>query len=257
MDWPTTTLCSTVMAYRQSVMTLEEQGCKVFGTNEIRTVVLQHQGRTISITGFSQRIDAWSKAPLYWHNPEYADIQNELEQLPDDAYKIVYVHWGNEFINYPSSQQKKFAHWLIDAGFDLIIGMHPHVLQGYEQYQGKYIFYSLGNFVFDMAWEPTHYGAIVNVDLAGAEPRISYDYAKIGEDFSPKVIDEAEVPVQYRFEELNKLIAIEENSEEYHSAINKYYRQYRKANHKDILKKMLQHPSVAMDIIKDFIKRRL
>ena len=96
----------------------------------------------------------------------------------------------------------------------------------------------------------------MNVVLAGAEPKISYDYAKIGEDFSPKVIDEAEVPVQYRFEELNKLIAIEENSEEYHNAINKYYRQYRKANHKDILKKMLQHPSVAIGIIKDFIKRR-
>lgn len=145
---------------------------------------------------------------------------------------------------------------MIDAGYDLIIGMHPHILQGFEVYKGKYIFYSLGNFVFDMAWEPTHYGAIVNVDLAGAEPRISYDYVKIGEDFSPKVIDAAEVPGQYRFEELNKLMAIEENSEENHTAINKYYRQYRKANHKDILKKMLQHPSVAMDIIKDFIKRR-
>lgn len=244
-------------AYRQSVKTLEEQRCKVFGTNKHRIAILQHQGRTISIIGFSQRIDAWSKEPLYWHNPECADIQKELEQLPDDAYKIVYVHWGNEFINYPSSQQKKFAHWLIDAGYDLIIGMHPHILQGYEVYKGKYIFYSLGNFVFDMAWEPTHYGAIVNVDLAGTEPKIGYDYVKIGEDYSPKVVDETEVPLQYRFEELNKLIAIEENSEEYHNAINKYYRQYRKANHKDILKKMLQHPSVAMDIIKDFIKRRL
>ena len=243
-------------AYRQSVKTLEEQGCQVFGTKEHRTVLLQHQGRSVSITGFSQRIDAWSDNPLYWHNPEYAEIEKELLGLPNDVFKIVYVHWGNEFINYPSSQQKKFAHWLIDAGFDLIIGMHPHILQGYEIYKGKYIFYSLGNFVFDMAWGPTHCGAIVNVDFASGEPKINYEYVKIGEDYSPHVIDEKDVPDPYRFDELNKLIAIEENSEEYHNAINKYYHQYRKANHKDILKKMLQHPTVATGIIKDFIKRR-
>lgn len=244
-------------AYKRTFDYLTSCGCVCFGSNAQKSQVFEHQGRKVSISGFSQRIDAFSQKPCYWHNPEYKEIEQEIKQLPKDAYKIVFVHWGNEFINRPSSPQKRFAHWLVDAGFDLVIGMHPHVLQGYEQYQGKYIFYSLGNFVFDMAWEPTHYGAIVNVDLAGAEPRISYDYVKIGEDFFPKVIDEAEVPAQYRFEELNKRISIEENSEEYHNAINNYYRQYRKANHKDILKKMLQHPSVAMGIIKDFIKRRL
>lgn len=243
-------------AYQRTFDYLTACGCLCFGSNAQKSQVFDHQGRRVSITGFSQRIDAFSKEPCYWHNPEYKEIEQEIQQLPEDAFKIVFVHWGNEFINRPSSQQKRFAHWLVDVGFDMVIGMHPHVLQGYEQYQGKYIFYSLGNFVFDMPWEPTHYGAIVNVDLAGTEPKIGYDYVKIGEDYSPKVVDETEVPLQYRFEELNKLIAIEENSEEYHTAINKYYRQYRKANHKDILKKMLQHPSVAMGIIKDFIKRR-
>ena len=243
-------------AYQRTFDYLTACGCLCFGSNAQKSQVFDHQGRRVSIAGFSQRIDAFSKEPCYWHNPEYKEIEQEIRQLPEDAFKIVFVHWGNEFINRPSSQQKRFAHWLVDVGFDMVIGMHPHVLQGYEQYQGKYIFYSLGNFVFDMPWEPTHYGAIVNVDLAGTEPKIGYDYVKIGEDYSPKVVDETEVPLQYRFEELNKLIAIEENSEEYHTAINKYYRQYRKANHKDILKKMLQHPSVAMGIIKDFIKRR-
>lgn len=243
-------------AYSQTVKALETQGAKCFGMKDKRSIVVEHKWKPISLTGLSQRIDTWRVEPAYWYNPEYADIEKELNGLPGDAFKIVYVHWGNEFINYPSSQQKKFAHWLIDAGFDLIIGMHPHILQGYEIYNGKYIFYSLGNFVFDMAWEPTHYGAIVNVDFASGEPKIDFEYVKIGEDFSPQVIDEKGVPAPYRFDELNKLIAIEENSEEYHNAINKYYHQYRKANHKDILKKMLLHPSVATSIIKDFIKRR-
>lgn len=193
---------------------------------------------------------------MYWHNPEYSDIQAEIAKLPYDAYKILFVHWGNEFINYPSSQQKKFAHWLIDSGYDLIVGMHPHILQGYEVYKGKYIFYSIGNFVFDMAWEPTHYGAIVNVDFSGNKVNIGTEYIRIGDDYAPWTIDESEVPEAYRFESLNKLLSIEENSEEYHAAINRYYKQYRKANHKDIMKKMLTHPSCAANLIKDFIKRR-
>lgn len=80
------------------------------------------------------RIDDFTDDPSYWYNPEYKEIEKELKSLPVDAFKVLYVHWGNEYINRPSFAQKKFAHWLIDAGFDLIIGMHPHVLQGYEEY---------------------------------------------------------------------------------------------------------------------------
>lgn len=244
-------------AYKQTEKTLLDQGSLVFGTDSSRSVILDHQNQKVSITGFSQRIDAWKEKPLYWYNPEYYEIENEIKNLPQNAFKIAYIHWGNEFINYPSSQQKKFAHWLIDAGFDLVVGMHPHILQGFEVYKGKYIFYSIGNFVFDMAWEPTHYGAIVNVDFSGTEVVIGTEYIRIGDDYAPQVIEGNEVPVAYRFETLNKLIAIEENSEEYHVAINRYYKQYRKANHKDIMKKMASHPSCAVNLIKDFIKRRL
>ena len=243
-------------AYFQTVAGLEAQGAKCFGLRDKRSIVLEHQGRTISLTGFSQRIDTWKEEPAYWHNPEYTDIEKELNSLPGDAFKIVYVHWGNEFINYPSSAQKRFAHWLIDAGFDMVVGMHPHILQGYEVYKEKYIFYSLGNFVFNMAWEPTHYGAIVNVDFDSDEPQITYNYVRIGEDFAPMVVDKVDVPTQFRFKELNKLITIEGNSEEYHDAINRYYLQYRKANHRDIAKKMILHPKSAVGIISDFIKRR-
>lgn len=243
-------------AYEQTVDTLEMLGAKCFGQNDRRSIIVEHQGRTISLTGFSQRIDTWREEPSYWNNPEYKEIQKEIEKLPKDAYKIVYVHWGNEFINYPSSQQKKFAHWLIDAGFDMVIGMHPHILQGYEVYKGKHIFYSIGNFVFDMAWEPTHYGAMVSVDFSGQDVRIGTEYVIIGKDFSPQVIDEKELPEKYHFETLNELVSIEQNSEEYHAAINRYYKQYRRANHKDIMRKMVSHPSVAFCVIKDYIKRR-
>ncbi len=246
-----------IEAYNQTVSTLENLGSKCFGTKNNHTIFIEHQGKTIALTGFSQRIDIWTEQPEYWYNPEYQSLKNEISICPNETYKIAYVHWGNEFINYPSSQQKKFAHWLIDSGFDLVIGMHPHILQGFEIYKGKYVFYSLGNFVFDMAWEPTHYGAIVNVDLTHDNPTIGIDYIKIGDNYSPSIVNSVDVPEKFRFETLNKLVSKEENSEEYHVAINTFYRQYRKANHRDILKKMIMHPSGAFNIIKDYVKRRV
>ena len=63
-------------------------------------------------------------------------------------YVVVYVHWGVERNTEPEDYQKSLARQYIDAGADAIIGAHPHVLQGIEYYQGKPIFYSLGNFIF-------------------------------------------------------------------------------------------------------------
>lgn len=60
----------------------------------------------------------------------------------------VYVHWGIERNTAPEPYQQSMAHVLIDAGADAVIGAHPHVLQGVEFYNGKPIFYSLGNFIF-------------------------------------------------------------------------------------------------------------
>ena len=89
-------------AYQRTFDYLTACGCLCFGSNAQKSQVFDHQGRRVSITGFSQRIDAFSEKPCYWHNPEYKDIEQEIKQLPDDAFKIVFVHWGNEFINRPS-----------------------------------------------------------------------------------------------------------------------------------------------------------
>ena len=64
-------------------------------------------------------------------------------------FVIVSMHAGTEYSNLANDMQKEFAHAAIDAGADLVIGQHPHVVQPIEKYKGKYIFYSLGNFVFD------------------------------------------------------------------------------------------------------------
>ncbi|MFX3633818.1 MAG: CapA family protein [Candidatus Pristimantibacillus sp.] len=63
---------------------------------------------------------------------------------------VVMVHWGIEKSDTPEKYQRDFAREYIDAGADLVIGSHPHVLQGFETYKGKWIAYSLGNFIFSV-----------------------------------------------------------------------------------------------------------
>lgn len=62
---------------------------------------------------------------------------------------VVYIHWGEENEIAANEEQKTLGHQLIDAGADIVIGSHPHVLQEVEMYDDGIIFYSLGNFVFD------------------------------------------------------------------------------------------------------------
>ena len=71
----------------------------------------------------------------------------EAKQKTD--FVIVSLHSGIEYTDKQNNSQVNFAHAAIDAGADLIIGHHSHVVQTMEKYKGKYIFYSLGNFVFD------------------------------------------------------------------------------------------------------------
>ena len=243
-------------AYQQTWDALQSFKCKTFGKNDSRSVVVEHQGRKVSLTGCCFRVDEFTDKPSYWYNPEYTEIIDELNTLPQDAYKVFYVHWGNEYINRPSTQQKKFGHWLIDMGFDLIIGMHPHVLQGYECYKGKRIYYSLGNFVFDMAWEPCKYGAIVTVDLVSGEPKYNHEYVYMDKSCTPLVISEEIVPELYRFNYLNQQLQKDDNSEIYHNEINRLYKDYSKANRKYVISNILHHPKFGFDVVRDFIKRR-
>ncbi len=245
------------VAYNDTVKALGNYGSTVFGLKEKRSVILEHQGKRISLTGMCLRIEAMKEEPLYWHNPEYKEIKEEIDSLPKDAFKVLYVHWGNEYVNRPSAAQKKFAHWLIDAGFDLIIGMHPHVLQGFEDYNGGRIYYSLGNCVFDMPSEQCKIGALVGLDFSGGQPNYSEQYLKIDKVCCPHVVAESEIPQQWHFDYLNDRLKIDDNSEEYHKEIEKGYKIYQKANRRQLLLSAFSHPKSFMAVLMDFVKRKL
>lgn len=100
---------------------------------------------------------------------------NNLDRLRQDILDIkghyadiviVSMHAGAEYTREPNQKQIDFAHGAIDAGADLVIGHHPHWIQTIEQYQGKWIFYSLGNFVFDQMWSiDTREGLTVTITM--------------------------------------------------------------------------------------------
>lgn len=74
------------------------------------------------------------------------------EAAANADFTVVSLHAGTEYAAEPDATQVRFARLAIDAGADLVLGSHPHVVQKVERYQGKYILYSLGNFIFDQLW---------------------------------------------------------------------------------------------------------
>ncbi len=76
-------------------------------------------------------------------------LQSVREAAANADFVVVLPHWGVEHSAAFTDEQAEFAHQYIDAGADIVVGAHPHVLQGIESYHGKPIFYSLGNFWFD------------------------------------------------------------------------------------------------------------
>lgn len=87
-------------------------------------------------------------------------IKDLKSQYPE-KFLIILIHWGEEYKTLSNKTQQTTAHLLIDNGADLIIGGHPHVIQEVEKYQGKMIFYSLGNFVFDQYFSQETQGGII------------------------------------------------------------------------------------------------
>ncbi|MGD0399272.1 MAG: CapA family protein [Syntrophobacteraceae bacterium] len=80
---------------------------------------------------------------------------------------VVYIHWGSEFLDWPDKRQRRAAKWLIKHGADIIVGHHPHVVQKPECINGRPIFYSLGNLVFDQKYSSTKEGLLADCRIRG------------------------------------------------------------------------------------------
>jgi poly-gamma-glutamate synthesis protein (capsule biosynthesis protein) len=133
--------------YQQTRQNLSTAGIASFGSalnNEHLAVMLKVQGRELCVVGYMQLF-----------NPDPTAVIQKIKDIRSQCdYIVVMPHWGVEYQHEPTAAQVDLAHQFIDAGADIIIGGHPHVVEPLEIYKGKAIFYSLGNFLFDQAFSP-------------------------------------------------------------------------------------------------------
>ncbi len=107
---------------------------------------------------------------------------------------VVSLHWGGESMAYPSSEQKRLAHRFVDAGADVILGHHPHVIQSVETYEGAVIAYSLGNFLFDSRFPERRYSTLLAIEVSRSRGILGFRLIPIYiEGTEPAVSDEKDV----------------------------------------------------------------
>ena len=147
-------------AMLDTIDTLDHAGIRHVGAGKNlaearKPAIVELNGRTFAFIGATRVYPEadWAagtdSAGMFSAYDGGAALAEEVKAVKQQAdYVIAYVHWGIEREEMPNEVQKSIAHRLVDAGADLVIGAHPHVLQGLEYYQGVPIAYSLGNFVF-------------------------------------------------------------------------------------------------------------
>ncbi len=161
-------------ALAETLQHLSDNGIAWIGAgknlSEARKIALYTiKGKRIAFLGYSltQPVKFFAgqnrpgTAPGY-ENMVTADIANARSQAD---YVIVSFHWGKEAINTVQPYQRTAAHKAIEAGADVIIGHHPHILQGIERYKNSIIFYSLGNFTFASKSKTADVSAIIRLKL--------------------------------------------------------------------------------------------
>ncbi len=162
--------------YEETLKTLDKGGIKVIGHNG-EILCLKKMAFCVAIAGFcaSNLLEYNVDNTLSILSKENVISALNAMNTNNADIKIFCFHWGNEYIQKPSLQQRQFAYELIDAGVDVIIGHHPHVIQPYEQYNNGHIFYSLGNFCFNNPYESKHYsrGLVLTLDVDVEHKQIS------------------------------------------------------------------------------------
>lgn len=147
---------------------------------------LERKGMKIALLGFSRVVPetSWKAEGNRAGVAETYDSTGAVKAIQEARQKadlvIVVAHWGEERVSTPNNDQTRLAHEFVDAGADLVIGGHPHVLQGVEYYKGKWIAYSTGNFIFSKStteetWKTAVFQASCSKDAKCSMKVIPYE----------------------------------------------------------------------------------
>ncbi len=153
---------------RQTVSWLKSAGMKYFG-NPTNSGIEKNPPAPLSNIFCEKDICI---ALIGYHEFTYQNdgqVITEIEnaKAANADFIIVMPHWGVEYEHHPNQKQKNLAHAWIDAGADLVVGSHPHVVQSIETYKDKKIYYSLGNYLFDQYFSyDTQHGLAVGFHIS-------------------------------------------------------------------------------------------
>lgn len=124
--------------FNDTIKALQNYNINYFGENQ--KWVTDVKGVKFGFLGYT----GWSNDTKFLQT-----MKKDIQSLKTEGCIVVInIHWGEEGAETPNNIQKSIAHYAVDSGADLIIGHHPHVIQGVEKYKDKYICYSLANFCF-------------------------------------------------------------------------------------------------------------
>ena len=143
--------------FEETVQALRRAGIKVVGVPDDHDPgsFLRVSGKTIAILGVSARPrQGFTESPGYNEFEEREFLGRISDARRQADFVCVSIHWGQEFTAAPSAAERGIARAMVDAGADVVVGHHPHVLREVENYRGSVIAYSLGNFIGDMSWNP-------------------------------------------------------------------------------------------------------
>ena len=168
MDYEEDGLQETLSAFNNEGIDMTGAGESI--TDETNSMSFNEvNGVTIATLGFSDVYEDGaavddSSGGITTFDPEtFIPMVAKANQQADVV--IVHAHWGQEYDNTPSERQQTLAHSLSDAGADIIVGHHQHVLQSIEVYNDTAIFYSLGNFISDQGWTRTSESALAQFEI--------------------------------------------------------------------------------------------
>ncbi|MCU0660560.1 MAG: CapA family protein [Candidatus Pacebacteria bacterium] len=190
-------------AFSDTLLRIQNAGMEFVGGGGNRAEakqpkIIEKKGIKIGYLGFSDVGPAWIRATETSPGILLANDPHFEQSIKDAAAQcdvlVVSFHWGEEYkTGEHTERQKDLAHRAIDAGAKLVIGHHPHVIQDTEHYNGGYIAYSLGNFIFDQAFsKDTMEGLLLSVRLKRSEIlQVQKNIVKLNQRFQiEKVLEE-------------------------------------------------------------------
>lgn len=173
--------------YTHTIETIESADITSFGhPNEVSDASITYietDTETVALIGIS----------TITQQPTEASLRLTLEAATAKSdTQIIYIHWGGEYATTHNTHQEAVAKTLVDAGADLIIGHHPHVVQDIQLIEGTPILYSLGNYVFDQYFSVDVQTGLIAQYFSGSEAGVTlHGVSSLTQITQPRLMEQA------------------------------------------------------------------